>query len=86
MKARDVVARRYIDTPANSTDRVYLGLLFCRQLPPASRGHLSDASFFPYTRADVEASPSAICPHTASFFLSRKYVYQVNSSPPMGGS
>jgi predicted metalloprotease with PDZ domain len=38
----------------------------------------------PYTRADVEASLSAICPYDWHSFF-EKYVYQVNSSPPTEG-
>lgn len=38
----------------------------------------------PYTRADVEASLSAICPYDWHNFF-EKYVYQVNSSPPTEG-
>ncbi len=39
----------------------------------------------PYTRADVEASLSAICPYDWHSFF-EKYVYQVNSAATDGGS
>ncbi len=38
----------------------------------------------PYTRADVEASLAAICPYDWHSFF-EKYVYQINSAPPMEG-
>jgi predicted metalloprotease with PDZ domain len=38
----------------------------------------------PYTRADVEASLSAICPYDWHSFF-EKYVYQVNGLPPTEG-
>jgi predicted metalloprotease with PDZ domain len=38
----------------------------------------------PYTRADVEAALSAICPYDWHSFF-EKYVYQVNSLPPTDG-
>jgi len=76
-----VVARRYVDTASKRTTALRW-TTFCA----ASSASVTPArSVVPYTRADVEASLFGDLFRMTGHSFFEKYVYQVNSSPPMEG-